>query len=262
MLYTNEIELNQFIIDNIHKGHHVFIVGGNSGVGKTHTISYLAKSLEMFLIPVDSNVADVREVLQSGLEDMSMRYVVCVENVDTGVSGVQQSLLKSIEEYSENVYWVITCRNLKYVQETILSRGITFNMSDPSVSDITEFAKSKSNDAFDHIKDSPMWRAVRSFADASMVTYLFDQDRDKFDYFNNLVNIDYRESVSNLSYKIQHYPDKSKIPLDFLFKFIIANTPDLNVKYVAIQHFRELERLNSYVVVNHFLFTVKYALRY
>ena len=262
MLYTNEVELNQFITDNIHKGHHVFIVGGNSGVGKTHSINCLAKSLGMFLISIDSNVSEVREVLQSGLENMSMRYMVCVENVDTGVSGVQLSLLKSIEEYSENIYWVITCRNLKYVQETILSRGITFNMSDPSVSDITEFAKSRANGAFDSVKGSPMWKAVRSFADVNMVTYLFDQDRDKFDYFNNLVNIDYRESVSNLSYKIQHYPDKSKIPLDFLFKFIIANTSDSTIKYVAIQHLRELERLNSYVVVNHFLFTVKYALRY
>jgi hypothetical protein len=180
--------------------------------------------------------------------------------VDTGVSGVQQSLLKSIEDYAPNMYWVITCRNLKYVQDTILSRGMSYNMTVPTKSDIDDFAQSKGENTLNAVRSTAMWKAVRSFSDVNFVTYLYNQDKSKFDYFNNLINLNYKDNVSNLSYKIQHYPDKSKLPLDFLFKFLVANAPNDTIKYIAIQHLKDLERLNSYVVVNHFLFTVKYCL--
>ena len=91
--------------------------------------------------------------------------------------------------------------------------------------------------------------------------YLFNQDKSKFDYLNELFPIKYTDNISNISYRIQHYPDKSKIPLDFLFKLIIANSRNVNVQYEAIKHLADLERLNSYAVVNHFLFSVKYLVQ-
>lgn len=259
-MYQCEKDLQEFLVSNIEKGRHTFIVGGLAGCGKTHTVKQVAKDLGFTFISVDSNVADVKEVVHSDISDDTMNYLICIENVDTGVSGVQQSLLKSIEEYAPNLYWVITCRNIKYVQETILSRGTAYSMSVPTKTDIDNFAQTKGETTLNAVQSTAMWKAVRSFADVNFVTFLYNQDKSKFDYFNNLVNVNYQDTVSNLSYKIQHYPDKSKIPLDFLFKFLIANAPNSTIQYVAIQHLKDLERLNSYVVVNHFLFTVKYCL--
>lgn len=258
-MYNCEKELYDFLISYIDKGRHVFVVGGLSGIGKTYTTKQVADTLKFTYVAIDSNVADVKEIVHSDLRDSDSNYLICVENIDTGVSGVQQSLLKSIEDYAPNIYWVITCRNLKYVQETVLSRSTVFNMSLPTDSDIKDFALSKGENTYDTVRKTPIWKAVKSFADVNFVIFLYNQDKSKFDYFNNLVKINYGDTISNLSYKIQHYPDKSKIPLEFLFKFIIANTDNQAIRYSAIKHLVELDRLGSYVVVNHFLFSVKYG---
>ena len=258
MISKSEAELAKFLQENIEIGKHVFVIAGFSGIGKTHTVERVANTNEFIFLQIDSNVADLKEVIHTNLEDSEGTYLVCIENLDLGVLGTQQTLLKTIEEYAANVYWVITCHNLKYLQETIISRSLVFNMLPPTSEELIKFAQELNSSAYEIIRKAVVWKAVQSFADVNLVLYLFNQDKSKFDYLNELFPIKYTDSISNISYRIQHYPDKSKIPLDFLFKLIIANSRNVNVQYEAIKHLADLERLNSYAVVNHFLFSVKY----
>ena len=44
--------------------------------------------------------------------------IICVENLDKGNPAAAQVLLKNLEEPSDHVYFVITCRNIKRVPDT------------------------------------------------------------------------------------------------------------------------------------------------
>ena len=111
------------------------------------------------------------------------KVVICVENLDCGVVSASYTLLKFLEEPLPNVYIVITCRNVKHVPDTIISRSAVVNTCPPVDIDISSYSLSKNPARFKELQNTLIWRCVRTFKDAETV---LNMTSSQLSYFQNL----------------------------------------------------------------------------
>ena len=237
---------------------HSVVISGNEGVGKSHLAHKYAEYLGIsrdFVI-IRPTMEDIQNTLEE-LVEINTPTCICIENLDNGVIGVSYALLKFVEEPKENVYIVITCRNINKLPDTILSRCVSTHIEPPNHQDIILYCKTYYSSDYARLKDHILFSCISSFSDADIIMKL---DADKLAYFDSIKNLlNFNDSVSNLSYKFSHYSDKSKLPFQILLKYIMKVSGDNVINWYAINCSDDilLGRIAEWAAINNFIFDCK-----
>ena len=239
---------------------HSIVVDGPIGSGKTHMAKVYAKLLGIHdVVVVNPKVSDVKEAFTE-FSKVDNRVLIVVENLDTGVSSCSYVLLKFMEEPSDNLYVVVTCVDRNNIPDTILSRSMTTSTNVPTKSDIVKYADVFYKDKYTLLKNSVLWRTVRTFSDVTEVCSL---SQDKISYFSEWNTLKpFNAPVSNVSWTLGHYPDGSEITSNVLVRYILEcnkhNSHVVNCCRKCMDQLN-LKRIARYLTLTKLAFDLKYC---
>lgn len=240
-------------------GQHSILISGPPGVGK----SYVAKLYRQYVgaqdfIIVQPNVQSIKSQL-SECYNIEYPVVICIENLDLGVAGAAYALLKFLEEPKSNVYVIVTCRNIKSVPDTILSRSASLELPPPIASDIEMYAQKKDSVKYQLLRTTAVWRCVRSFSDVELVYEMTRDDRLYFDTLLPLLRSN--ECISNMVWALGHYPDNRETPVEYVIRYIMCNTDDSRIRKHCISCLNDLSKnnLGVHAVISKLVLELKYG---
>lgn len=238
---------------------HSVLISGPISCGKT----YLAKQYQKMLminefIKAEPNVSNFREILEA-LSGIDTEVMVCIENLDSGNNAAAQVLLKSLEEPSDKVYYVITCRNMRKVPATIISRSVCINTNPPTSTDIENYAIMQDSTKFSVLKDQRIWMCVKSFEDVDTV---FRMSLDNQVYFENIPSLlDKKKTISDMQWALSHYDDNSALPVNLAVRYIMYSTNDMYLKSICLDCLNSLSigRVGAAAIIAKFILEFKYG---
>ena len=232
------------------------IIEGSPGCGKT----YLAKQYsEMVGIPDFQVVEPKVDAIRSSIDtciNLNEPIVLCIENLDKGVQSASYALLKFLEEPPACAIVIVTCQNIRLVPDTIVSRSNVVTLGPPIDADLALYAQSKYGPDILH---SPLWGCVRTFQDVDTVSAMTS---DNYKYFLSLPDVcKFRDSVSNIVWKLGHYEDNSETPIELVIRYIMGYMKTPFVERCGIECIRDLSqgRIAPHAVLSKFAFNVKYC---
>ena len=257
------LDFQKNAIDELHRlaeyDRHSILIEGVIGCGK----SYLAKMYAQFLnindiVFVRPNVQDIRDAIDATY-NMSSKIVFCIENLDSGVISASYTLLKFLEEPSQNVYIIVTCRNRFLIPDTIISRSVCVTVPIPTESDVNKYAQELDPEKYNLLKSTQAWYGVRSIGD---VEYIYKMKSEHIDYYRDLKSMfNMKDSILGLSWKLSHYPDKTETDIKFVLNCLYRVIKNQRVRKYIIQCLNDLStsRIATHAVISKFLFDVKYG---
>jgi hypothetical protein len=184
--------------------------------------------------------------------------VLCIENLDNGVTQASAPLLKIIEDCPKHIYIVVTCNNYYAIPDTIPSRCALVTVSSPTKSDIEQYASSKDTTAFDFLKDKKVWKCIKGFGDVDIVLKFTPEH---LKYFDSLGKIGWKkDTISNISWKLQHYEDKTETPLLLVVRYLMQNVCS-NYRKACIDCLNDLadNRVSKNAIISKLVFELKYT---
>ena len=218
---------------------HSLIISGESGVGKT----YLAREYSQMLgisdfVVVKPTVDELNETMDS-VAGLDNKICVCIENLDLGVVATSYTILKFVEEPRNNIYIVITCRNIDAVPSTILSRCMSVVIPNPSKDDIVEYCKIYHFEDYARLKNHLIYKCIKTMGDVEAVLSL---KPDELEYFGNLSSvIAFSDSTSSIVYTLSHYPNKGKTPINIVLRYILLLAKDPAIQRFTIMCLDEIK---------------------
>lgn len=238
--------------------HNILIVG-TQGVGKTYLAKMYAKYLKIpnFKI-VEPKIDSVKEIMDICYDSIHP-IVLCVENLDCGVPAVSYSILKFLEEPRSNIFIVITCRNIKSIPDTIVSRCSIVDLPNISKLDIDTYAAELNNEQFQQLKGHKLWNCITTITDLNDVFKLSTQQVEYFDMLYSI--IDKKEPISNTIWKLQKFPDGTSTPILLVMRYLLTYAPNRNVWWFVHRCLinMELGRVATHATLAKFLFDYRYG---
>lgn len=238
---------------------HSILLDGPSGCGKT----YLARQYTAMLnIPdfqiIPAKVADIKSAIDTSIQN-GTEVVLCIENLDLGVDGASYALLKTLEEPLPFMYIIVTCRSLSGVPDTIISRSVVLSINNPTEQDINMYSEHIDKTKFDQLKKSTLWKCIRTFSDAKLV---MDMDSNQLQYFADLKSvISFKDAVNNITWKLEHYEDKSETPIELVIRYIMELCHKTHITRSGIECINDLSkgRLGKHAVISKFVMECVYC---
>lgn len=258
MKFRHQLSAESELTDLAAADRHSILISGPTGCGKTYLAGRYAELLGVTNVAtVDPTVSAIRQMSED-IAAITSLIVVCIENLDEGVPAASYTLLKFLEEPRPNVYVVVTCRNSYGVPSTIISRSVCVSVGPPTPTDIDTYAQSKHPDIFKIRCTQPIWNVCRSFADVDQVFMLTQQ---QLDYFDTLTTLSFNDTVSNIVWKLGHYPDNAETPVSLVLRYLYNSCENNITKQYILQCLTELvnSRLATHAVLTHFVFNCKYG---
>lgn len=235
------------------------LIDGPSGCGKSYLSHQYANILGIDdYAEVAPKVTEIRETLDR-CSELSTPVLISVENLDLGVAAASYTLLKSLEEPSPNVYLVLTCRNIQGVPDTIISRSAVVNVGPPTDTDIDNYGLETNKLAYTNVNSRLVWQCVRSFSDANEVLQMTPEE---IDYYESLSEVcKFKDNVSNLVWKIGHYPSNKECNIELALRSIAELMHNPFVTKCSIDCIRDLNkaRIAPHAILSKFVFNAKYC---
>ena len=259
MRFVCQQEALSAIQDIAKSDRHSILIDGVEGSGKTYIAAQFAKlkDIEEFHV-IDPTVQSIRAAIDECYQ-IKVPIVLCIENIDLGVISASYTLLKFFEEPDPNVYIVVTCRNRNKVPDTIISRSVCVTTSPPIDSDVALFSENRDASVYYRLKDSPIWRCVRTFKDATTVLKM---SADQINYFYELEKVaKFKDSVANIVWTLGHYSDNTETPLELVITYIMNYLNTNHVRMAGIDCIRDLSygRVAKHAVLARFVLECKYC---
>lgn len=250
---------------------HSTLISGIAGSGKTYLAKHYAKLLNIsdFQI-VEPKVQVIKDAINSCYQT-NKPVVLCIENLDMGLLTASYTLLKFLEEPLSYVYLVVTCRNIKQLPDTIISRSATVTVAPPTDYDLLSYGKYLNDSALDNLTHtSNLWSCVKTLNDVDTVLSL---TKGQIDYFNSLNDLVYsNDNISSLCWKLQNYSSNSEntnntelptaaTPIELVIKYIMTFCNNDYIWKMGHQCLKDLStgRISVNAVVAKFLFEIKYG---
>lgn len=238
---------------------HTILISGVSGSGKSYLAMQYAKLLKIddsvFVEPKVNNLKDgIAQCISN-----NKPVVFCIENLDAGVLAASYSILKFIEEPLSNIYIVITCRNIKQIPDTILSRSCTISLSPPTRYDIDLYAKKKDLLLYSRLYEKDIWECIHSFKE---VDELYQYSSDDIDYIENIVSkISSGSNVSSIVWSIQKLPSGKDSPIHIVLKHIANLDKRNHIKRCCIECLNDIDSnsISKNAAISKFILNYKYA---
>lgn len=239
---------------------HSILIEGAEGSGKSYLAQMYAKEMlgieDFYIIP--PTVQNIRAVIDDCYR-LSNPIVIIIENLDLGVKAASYTLLKFLEEPVSHAYVVVTCRNIKNIPDTIISRSLSLVTSPPIPSDIDKFARTYNHSRFDIVRKHNVWNCVHTFKDAQIILDMSDSQLDYFDSMKDILT--FKDSISNMMWKLGHYSDNTETPIDIVIEYIMYISKNNHIKKAGIDCIRDISsgRIAQHAAIAKFLFEVKYC---
>lgn len=236
---------------------HSILIEGSLGCGKTFLARQYAKYLNtpdfQVIVPTVQAIRDCIEQCV-GLDNP---LVVCIENLDSGVKGAAYTLLKFLEEPADNIYVVITCRNINNLPDTIISRSSVVTINPPVSQDIHNYAQYRDSTKFIQYSSTDLWSAVRSFQDVDIMLGL---SLEQIEYIQSLYNLVLSsESASSIVWKFTHFSDNKELPVELALQYCMMSASSYKLRQLAVSCLNELSksRIAQHVIITQFIFQFK-----
>lgn len=234
------------------------LICGPSGAGKT----YLAKQYSYMLnIPdfqiIDAKVGTVREAIESSYA-LSNDMVLCIENLDVGVDGASYALLKFLEEPKLNTYLVVTCRNIRQIPDTIVSRCVTIDVPRMTADDLLLYASSSNPTVLPTLQaDNTLWKCVRAPSDIDALSQLSSE---QLKYFPSVCGfIDTKNSVSTIVWRFQKFPDNTSTPIRIVIRYLMYSNSTWVQPCINCLNAIASGRLGTHAALSRLAFELKYG---
>lgn len=238
--------------------HSILLLGGQ-GCGKTYLATNCAKYIGTDnVVCVESNVTDLRDAIDTSYS-VSDVVLIIIENLDESTNRSSYTLLKFLEEPRSNIYIIVTCRNIKNIPDTIVSRSEVVNIGHPTEQDIIKYGRNIDLVKYELMSKRSIWNIVRSFYD---VDTLYNLDTAKLDYFDELSHgLNFKDTISNMLWSFMHYKDNSEIDLVLVIRYILYSCNSLHVKQFCIEALKDIQqsRISQFAIMSKFLFECKYG---
>lgn len=238
---------------------HSILIEGPEGCGKTYCAKLYADMLNVSdFYKVDPGVNEIRDTVDACYK-LTNSVVLCIENLDLGVSGASYAMLKFLEEPLSNVYIVVTCRNRYKVPDTILSRSVVCSVSPPTRSDLCEYALHIDSTKLGKLEPCGLWACAKTFKDVDTLLSMSDSH---IKYIQDLTSITrFNRPISDMVWKLGHFDDNSETPIQLVIRYImqVCNSP--HIDKCGIDCMRELasSKIAAHTVLTKFLFECKYT---
>lgn len=238
---------------------HNVLISGTESSGKTYLAKLYAKYLDIADFKViESKISSVKEAIDGCLH-LSTPIVLCIENLDLGVNAVSYAILKFLEEPAENVYIVVTCRNIKGIPDTILSRCVSLTLNPMVESDLVSYARQTNAIQFAEIqKDMNLWKCAKSIGDVDRLLSLSSQQISYFRVLQSIFNSN--EPVSNIIWKLQKFPDGTETPIEIAVRYIMYSIESVMVFSICHNCLMGLSngKIGTHAVLAKLAFELKY----
>ena len=238
---------------------HSILIEGFEGTGKTYLAMRYAEMLKVTDFQViEPKVSEIKESIDSFV-NLSNDVVVCIENLDTGMLGASYTLLKFLEEPKSNIYIVVTCRNIKQIPDTIISRCVTVPVGHPTEDDLKIYSCNIDPGRYNDLKDLGIWPCITTFVDLDKCHKL---TLDQLNYFKEIDQmLKFNKPVSDMSWKIGHFKDNSETPINIIIRYIMKKINTPYIHRIGIECLDDLtnSRIASHAVLSKFLFDAKYC---
>ncbi|ADN69349.1 DNA polymerase III subunit delta' [Mycoplasmopsis fermentans] len=185
MVSKNVITILENSIKN-NKLSHCYLLKAPSGLNIDDSILYMINKLcnsQLQSLDLETMLPNVqifedngtennlkKDKIVAGFEESSLssfvegqKKITVFKNVENASKAALNSLLKIIEEPSDNVVFILTTNNITKVLETIKSRSITININAPSNEELAEELKGE------NLKEEAIWFYSHIFADLTQV---------------------------------------------------------------------------------------------
>lgn len=253
----NQHEAIQDLIRYAESNRQAILISGPNGCGKTYLAKHYSKILN---IPdyqrIEPKIDNIRDTIQS-CYDLANPVVVCIENLDMGVVGASYAILKFLEEPKSNIYIVITCRNVRQIPDTIVSRCVTIDVPPMVPSDLRAYADMKYRTELELVThDEKLWRCVKSIPDMVTLSALTPE---QLSYITTTVGfINLSTSVSNIVWKLQNFQDNTSTPIEIVVRYLMYSNSNWAHSCLDCLNALAQGRLGSHAVLSRLVLELKY----
>lgn len=238
---------------------HSVLIDGVQGCGKTYLAKEYSKLLHIndFQV-VDSTVNSIRGTIDASF-NLNNKIVLCIENLDQGVAAASFTLLKFLEEPASNIYIVVTCRNIKRIPSTIISRSVGVSTAPPRPSDVNMFAERQNPRRYAELQHASIWKCATTFRYAETILNMTDSQLSYYPSLKSIMKFD--DTVSNIVWKLGHYSDDTETPIEIVINYIIEMTDTRLVRLAGINCIKDISsgRIAAHAAIAKFVFECKYC---